>query len=356
MEILQIDLNKGGEIMDVIARNLFSLKNDIIKLTNYVNDNCDLRYNYVSAANNIIELLYGDGKLVNGNYNETLNDADIDYIREIFSNECFTFKDMNKFIKTQDMNLEDNRCDLINGCLWIPAILSLKYIGNGIDYSDLLQEGSFGIGNAICDYKRSSKSFSRLVIINVDEILKKYIRENGKYGNITKKQFEILLKLDDVKERVLALYEREVSNLYYADFLNYPYDSFEELMLKSCDSLDIDNIDDELNNHRTEKGIVDVEEEVLERFNYEDIFEACDLALNDREKFIIYHHFGINGCKQMNLTEIASYFGFSKERARFIVNLSLSKVKHKYKAILNKRKGLLSISDIKELRKNKIPF
>ena len=70
MEILLIDLNNGGEIMDVIEENLFSLKNDIIKLTNLENDRRNFRYNYVTVVNNIIELLFGDGKIVNGNYNE----------------------------------------------------------------------------------------------------------------------------------------------------------------------------------------------------------------------------------------------------------------------------------------------
>lgn len=342
--------------MDVIEENLFSLKNDIIKLTNLENDRRNFRYNYVTVVNNIIELLFGDGKIVNGNYNEALNEADIDYIREIFLGKCFTFKEQNIFFKTQDMNLDDKRCDLINGCLWVPTILSLKYIGHGIDYSDLLQEGSLGISDAIYDYGKTTYSFSRSVIIKVDEMLKKYIMNNGKYGNISKRQCEILLELADIDENILALYGHEVPDVYYADYLNIPSDFFEKLKIRSYGSLDINNIDDELYSHRTEIGFVNVEEEALGRYNYEDIIEACKSSLNEREKFIIFHYFGLNDCKPMNYEEIASNLGISKVRVSQIVNTSLVKIKARYKRIINKRKCLLSISDIKRLRKEKIHF
>lgn len=342
--------------MQKVMKNLFKLKNDIISLTKSDSKHNFYNYNYVIAVNNIIELLYGDEKVIKGSFEEFLRDDDIEYIREIFSSECLTFKKQKEYILNHDMNNFNDRHILINGCLWMSAILSLNYINNGVEYIDLLQQSYFGIESAINKYGKSAKSFSTLVKEEVIYVLRKYVMEYGKFGHISNKNFDLINSLEQCRDLFLNNngYDGNVYDI--ADYLNYPVDSLEELILISSDSVDIDEIDGELSGERIESRVVDVEEEAIKNYDYTDIVEACNLALNDREKYVIYHYYGLNNCSCMNYNELSACLDCSCELIRQIVYRALYKIRMKHKAILDKRRGLLTINDVKQLRKNKITF
>ena len=339
--------------MQKIGKNLFKLKEDIINLTKQNIAYSQNYFNYVSAVNSIIDLLFEDDKIKVNNYEEILQDGDIQYIRNIFSNNCFTFKEQNRYIKTHDMSNLEERHILIEGCLWMPSLLSLYFINNGILYMDLCQQGSIGIDSAINKYRNNNaKAFSTLVKAEIISSLIKYVREFGKYGQISNKEFNLISSLDYCKDLFLNNNGYD-GNLYdIADYLNYPVDSLEQLMLISSDFVDIDEIDDESIFERMESSVVDVEEEAIKNYDYTDIIEACNLCLNDREKYVIYHYFEINNCRCMNYSEMGEHLGCSSERIRQMFSRALYKVRMKYKVILNKRRRLLSIDDIKKLRKN----
>lgn len=340
--------------MEKIGKNLIKLKKDMIDLIKLFNNIEQINFNYVSATNNIIMLLFENENIYKGNFEEKLSEADIEYIREIFSSECLTFKEMNNYIKSHDMSNYDLREFFIDSSLWVSAYLSLNYIGNGIDYIDLVQQGYFGIENAIEKNKKSyTTSFSTLIKEEIIASLMKYVREFGKYGHISNKQLDICLNLDSVKDKILN--DGHEGNLYeIADYLNYPVDSLEDLILKINNY--IDDIDGELNCVRNFSSVVDFEEKVIKDIDCSDIIDACDLSLNDREKYVIYHYYGINNCRSMNYAEIGECLGCSSERIRQILCRAFHKIRIKYQSILYKRNGLLSINDVKELRKNKITF
>lgn len=341
--------------MAKVEKNLIKLKKDMMDLIKLFSNIEQINFNYVSATNNIIMLLLENENIHKGNFEEKLSDADIEYIKEIFSGECFTFKEMNNYIKKLNINEEEEKNKLINSCLWVSAYLSLNYIGNAIDYIDLVQQGSIGIDSAINKYRNNNaKAFSTLVKAEIISSLIKYVREFGKYGQIINKEFNLISSLDYCKDLFLNNNGYD-GNLYdIADYLNYPVDSLEQLMLISSDFVDIDEIDDESIFERMESSVVDVEEEAIKNYDYTDIIEACNLCLNDREKYVIYHYFGINNCRCMNYFEIGEHLGCSSERIRQIFSRALYKVRMKYKVILNKRRRLLSIDDVKELRMKKI--
>lgn len=57
-----------------------------------------------------------------------------------------------------------------------------------------------------------------------------------------------------------------------------------------------------------------------------DITEVLDVLTN-REKEIIIHRFGLNGCDQMTLEEIGDVFGVTRERIRQIQDATLGKIR-----------------------------
>lgn len=343
--------------MEKVGKNLIKLKNDIISLTQLTSKINQNNFNYVVALNNIIELLYMNNNLQNGNYEETLQEADIKYIKEIFSGVCFTVKEQNQYIKTHDMNFIEEKNELINGCLWVSAISSLNYINYGIDYVDLLNQGYFGIESAINKYgKDSTKAFSTLVKEEVILSLMKYVREYGKYGHISKKELHIISNLDYWKDLYLMQREHEGTSEDLAYYFSCPQDSMKKLITLSQGTIELDSSEVELDDKRSEASVVDIEEVAVDKLYFEDLLETCELALNKEEKYILYHLIGINNYSCMSKVEISSHLGCSTTSLNQTIEKALIKIRNKYKVIQDRRTGLLNINDVKKLRKQGITF
>lgn len=59
---------------------------------------------------------------------------------------------------------------------------------------------------------------------------------------------------------------------------------------------------------------------------YIDLYNALEI-LNDREKFIIYHYYALNGCKEMTQIDIAKHLGVSRTRVQQIENEAKTKLR-----------------------------
>lgn len=339
--------------MQKIAENLFHIKEDVIKIVAEINKNNLNNYSYVNALNNIIEVIFEKDAIIFGNNYEYLRDSDIEFITEVFSNKCLNLKEQNNYIKNFDIKDETVRHVLISQSMWLVTIIALNYINNGIEYMDLVQEGSIGIINAINNYKnKNNKAYSTLVKDEIIAIIEKNVCTKGKYGHITDKTFNIYKNLDNVKDKIFMTYGCEGNYEEICEHFNYPSDSMKELMILSQDSLDLDSFEFILDNGKSSESIIDVEEIAVNNIYYKDLLETCNLILNKKERFVIYQFFGLNNYQRKTQAEIALLIGCSRSRVGQIIDISLMKIRKKIINIRQKAKrkslGLITIDDIKK--------
>ena len=336
--------------MDQIAYNLIKLQFDLNKIIKSDSKLEQINYNYVTATNNIISLLYENENINNGNVEEVLQESDIEYIREIFSNNCFTFKEQNNYIKNHDITNEQSREELIKGCLWIPVVLSLNYIDYDISFMDLLSQGIIGLIEAINNYgDKNAKSFSILVKDEVMKVLKEYVKVNGKYGYIKSNTFNICHNLDTYKDLFLMIEEHECKCEELSDFFNYPLDSMKKLLILGKGTLDLDSIEINLDDN----NVINPEDEAINNVYIEELINICKSVLNNEEQFIFFSHCGINCYTSLTQKEIGIVLGYSEQTISYNYKRCIKKIR-KSLLVLERKvrdRDLLSIDDVKNLRK-----
>ena len=339
--------------MEKVKENLSNLNSDFIDIVNQLSKFLNNDFNSANIINNLLDIIR-EGKYIEvGMKSEYLNKDDIEFIREIFSSKCLSLEEQKKFIKRNNLSILKSRNELIKYSLWVPVIISLVYIDKGVSYMDLVQEGSLGIISATKKYRKiNNKAYSTLLIDEIINKIEEYICKTGKYGIISKK------KLKDIKI-VKYLFDKNLDKLKsiskideITDISGIPNEDVIDLLYLEQGYLNIDETDLEENHNRI-LNMTSMEDDIENKIYFEELFNICKYALNNKELFVIESIYGINTNK-LTQTQIATILGCSHQNVAQIINKSLIKIRHEINRrnvkFKNKQLGLLTINDIKKMR------
>ena len=168
--------------------------------------------------------------------------------------------------------------------------IAKKYIGQGVLFMDLVQEGSMGLIKAAekFDYTKGFK-FST-------------------YATWWIKQSIV---------RAISNHSRTIKNAIFKDPISLDTPIAEDLVLEDYVADDSYKAPDS-----TTQSV----------FLYKDVMSMLEF-LNQREKTILINRFGLDGHSKKTLEEIGKTLGFSKERIRQIENIALKKLKEKHEIV-----------------------
>ncbi len=225
---------------------------------------------------------------------------------------------------------------LIKSNLRLVVSIAKKYVGQGVLFMDLVQEGSFGLIKAAerFDYRKGFK-FSTYATWWIRQTIIRAIANSSKIIRIPVHMTDkIRIMKRTISEMTLDLGREpnaeelaEKMNLTRIKVLN-----IKKAMDKEPMSLDTpigedlcleDYVPDNINKNpyqsTSEKMLFTDMEEVLE-------------CLTERERNILVERFGIYGTKTQTLEELGKKFGFSKERIRQIEDCAIKKLRIKKEA------------------------
>lgn len=223
--------------------------------------------------------------------------------------------------------------DLVQANLRLVVSIAKHYIGHGILFLDLVQEGALGLLKAAerFDHNKNFK-FSTYATWWIRQTITRAIANNSRTIRIPvhmldkikfyKKTYtDLLYKLnrepsDEELIKALKISKRKLSTIKNA-IINEPI----SLETPVTDDLSLADFIEDTSYHTPES--------VTEKYCMTEDIDSIFKDLNSREKKILEHRFEIHNNKYMTLEQLGSEMGFSKERIRQLETKALQKLRFK---------------------------
>ena len=233
---------------------------------------------------------------------------------------------------------------LIQSNLRLVVSIAKRYIGQGVLFMDLVQEGSLGLIKATekYDYSRALK-FSTYATWWIKQSIIRAISNHSKTIRIPVHMNDKIRKYKRAYVDLSLKKGHEPTEKEIAEVLKINpkrIQTIKKSMIKEPISLDTPVTEDlSIQDYISDNSYKSPDAESIKHGLKNDIGKILK-NLDSREKTILIHRFGLNGERVKTLEELGQILGFSKERIRQIENEALEK--------LRKDKELSSFKDYLE--------
>ena len=259
------------------------------------------------------------------------------YLKEIGRVPLLTQEEEQALAQRIEEGDEAAKNQMIEANLRLVVAVAKRYVGRGMHFLDLIQEGNMGLLKAVekFDYRKGYK-FSTYATWWIRQAITRAIADQARTIRIPVHMVETINKVARASHQLVQELGREPNAREIADFLDLPLSKVEEIMKLSQEPISLETPVGEEDDSHLGDFIQDSEvSEPMEAATANSLREQLEKALSmltPREEKVLRLRFGFEDGKTHTLEEVGKEFNVTRERVRQIESKALRRLRHPSKS------------------------
>ena len=228
---------------------------------------------------------------------------------------------------------EQARRRMIRSNLRLVVSVAKPYVGRGLSFEDLVQEGNVGLIEAVERYDpRMGNRFSTYAVWWIKQTVSRAIENQGRTVRLPVHVSTELQRLRRASDKLESRLQRRPTREEMAEQMGVPLRKVRRLLQWQHKvvslSTPVGDEDSELADLVQDEDVPPIEEAFAHRQLAESVHDVMAAQLSRREQRVLHMRFGLDGGQARTLKQVAEIFGVTRERVRQIEARALRRLRH----------------------------
>ncbi|MEH7074075.1 RNA polymerase sigma factor RpoD [Neobacillus drentensis] len=262
-----------------------------------------------------------------------INDPVRMYLKEIGRVDLLSADEEKKLALRIEQGDEEAKRRLAEANLRLVVSIAKRYVGRGMLFLDLIQEGNMGLIKAVekFDYQKGFK-FSTYATWWIRQAITRAIADQARTIRIPVHMVETINKLIRVQRQLLQDLGREPTPEEIGEDMDLTPDKVREILKIAQEPVSLETPigeedDSHLGDFIEDQDATSPSEHAAYELLKEQLEDVLD-TLTDREENVLRLRFGLDDGRTRTLEEVGKVFGVTRERIRQIEAKALRKLRH----------------------------
>ena len=263
----------------------------------------------------------------------TINDPVRMYLKEIGKISLLSLEEENALSERIANGDEEAKNILAESNLRLVVSIAKRYVGRGMLFLDLIQEGNIGLMKAVEKFDADKGyKFSTYATWWIRQAITRAIADQARTIRVPVHMVETINKLSRYQRQLTLELNREPTDEELAEKMNLSVDKIREVIKIAQEPVSLETPigeedDSHLGDFVKDERSMSPEEFTIHELLKDEISDVL-LTLTEREEQVLRLRFGLDDGSCKTLEEVGQMFGVTRERIRQIEAKALRKLRH----------------------------